>query len=99
MLGVALKTSMLAAFTQVNGDLVITSSCGSLPLVGSLSVSRLKLGGRVKHEVDIVRDVGASNTSCCLRHAFSKFERCVNVLFYATKESPFDMILVRFSSN
>ena len=53
MLGVALTTGMLAAFSQVNGDLVITSSCGSLPLVGCLAVSRLKLGGRVKHEVDI----------------------------------------------
>ena len=56
MLGVALTTSMLAAFSQVNGDLVLTSSCCSLPLEGCLAVNRLKLGGRVKHEVDIVRD-------------------------------------------
>ena len=84
MLGVALKTSMLAAFSQVNGDLVITSSCGSLPLVGCLAVNRLKLGGRVKHEVDTVRDVGTSNTPCCLRHAISKFERCVNILLCAS---------------
>ena len=55
MLGVALTTSMLAAFAQANEDLVITSSCCSLPLEGCLAVSRLKLGGRVKHEVDIVR--------------------------------------------
>ena len=48
MLGVALKTSTQAAFSQVNGDLVITSSCGSLLLVGCLAVSWLKLGGRVK---------------------------------------------------
>ena len=53
MLGVALTTSMLAAFSQAIEDLVITSSCCSLPLEGCLAVNRLKLGGRVKHEVDI----------------------------------------------
>ena len=61
MLGVALTTGMLAAFSQVNGDLVITSSCGSLPLVGCLAVNRLKLGGRVKHEVDIKCDFQAGS--------------------------------------
>ena len=32
---------------------MITSNCCSSPLVGCLAVNRLKLGGRVKHEVDI----------------------------------------------
>ena len=61
MLGVALTTSMLAAFSQANEYLVITSSCCSLPLEGCLAVSRLKLGGRVKHEVDIVCDFQAGS--------------------------------------
>ena len=59
--GVALSASMLAAFSQATEDLVITSSCCSLPLVGCLAVSRLKLGGRVKHEVDIVCDLQAES--------------------------------------
>ena len=40
----------------------------------SLTVSLPKLGGRVKHELDGVRDEGTSNTSCCLRLAVSKFD-------------------------
>ena len=46
----------------------------------SLIVSLLKLGGHVKHELDGVRDMGTSNTSRCLRHAVSKFDRCVTIL-------------------
>ena len=52
---------MLAAFSQAIEDLVITSSCGSLHLEGCLAVNRLKLGGRVKHEVDIGCDFQAGS--------------------------------------
>ena len=59
---------------------MITSSCCSSPLVGCLAVSQLDLGGLVKHVLEGVRDVGTSNTSCCLRRAVSRFDRCVNIL-------------------
>ena len=34
----------------------------------------------MKHVLEGVRDVGTSNTSCCLRRAVSRFDRCVNIL-------------------
>ena len=71
MLGVALTTGMLAAFSQVNGDLVITSSCCFSPLVGRLAVSPQDLGGLVTRVLEGVREVSTSNTSCCLRRAVS----------------------------
>ena len=58
---------------------MITSSCCSSPLVECLAVSQLELGGLVKHVLEGVRDVGTSNTSCCLRRAVSRFDRCVNI--------------------
>ena len=57
MSGVALSTGLLAAFSLVNGDLVITSSCCFFSYSGCLAVSQLDLGGLVTHVLEGVRDV------------------------------------------
>ena len=41
----------------------------------------------MKHELEGVRDVGTSNTSCCLRRAVSRFDRCVNILSVGLQDS------------
>ena len=81
MLGVAQITSMLYASSHVNRDLVITNSCCSFSQEMSLTVSLPKLGERVKHELDGVRDRDTSKgrvASASTTPRFGVWDPCEN---------------------